>query len=185
MKSEKLIFLDRDGIINKSAGKHKYILDWNSFEFLPGFINTFRKICKLNYKLIIVTNQQCIGKGLINETELNAIHNNMVNTLSMNQIYIQNIYYCPHLVEEKCNCRKPNVGMLIKAKKELGLKIDYNYCFLIGDRFSDISAGIAFGCKTILLNSCMRKIPRRTQPDFIITEISQLLNIFIKLEQQK
>ena len=80
MKSEKLIFLDRDGIINKSAGEHKYILDWNSFEFLPGFINTFRKICELNYKLIIVTNQSGIGRGLFTEAEYYNFNNYILDS---------------------------------------------------------------------------------------------------------
>ena len=174
---DKLIFIDRDGIINKPAGEHKYILHWEDFEFLPGFITTFQKIYQLNYKLIIVTNQQCIGKGLMNESKLNEIHANMLDTLNKNQIYIQKIYHCPHLEKVKCKCRKPNPGMLIKAKKELNLIIDNNYCFLIGDNISDIDAGKAFGCKTILLNSYLRNIPEKSQPDFIIKEISQILDI--------
>jgi len=177
MKFDKLIFLDRDGIINKPAAIHQYILNWNSFEFLPGFITTFRKICQLNYKLVIITNQQCIGKGLMDESDLNKIHNKMINTLNKNQIFIQKIYHCPHLVEMKCKCRKPNPGMLIKAKKELNLKIDNNYCFLIGDSISDINAGLAFGCKTILFNSRLKVMKHILQPDYMITELSQLLKI--------
>ena len=181
MVFERLIFIDRDGIVNKKAEEHKYILHWEDFEFLPGFIPTFQKIYQLKYKLIIVTNQQCIGKGLISEPELDLIHRNMINKLNRNQIYIHKIYYCPHLSKMKCKCRKPNPGMLIQAKKELNYNIDYNHCFIIGDSISDIEVGKAFGCKTILLNHFLQDIPDKSQPDFIITEISQLLDIIKNL----
>jgi len=144
----KTVFLDRDGVINRLR-TNDYVKCWSEFEFLPNAIAAIRRLKQAGYQLIIVTNQSCISKGIIQSHELNQIHQKMSAEIQTRGGQIDAIYYCPHEDKDNCKCRKPKPGLLEEA---LG-----NYCvdsdnrFLVGDSFSDILAGQAIGCKTFLI----------------------------------
>ncbi len=143
----KAVFIDRDGVINKDL--HGYVVDPKDFEFLPGSIEALKKLQKIDYKLIIVTNQSGIGKGLYTKDDLIAVHNYMLSLLKREGIKLDAIYYCPHSPEENCNCRKPATGMLERAVKDFN--IDPTSSFMIGDKTSDIKAGKDMKCYTFLV----------------------------------
>jgi len=149
---KKVIFLDRDGIINKKAPEHQYITKWNEFVFLLDIFEVLIHLSKLNFKIIIISNQQGIGKGILTYKDLDNIHEKMVSVLNENDILIEKIYFCPHLVSDNCNCRKPKTGLIEKAIQELNYEIDFNNSFMIGDSESDIIAGKRIGLKTVLVN---------------------------------
>jgi len=145
MKKNKAVFLDRDGVINKKI-KGDYVKSWEEFEFLPGVKEAIRLLNQTQFKVIVVTNQACIGKGIIKEEQLQQIHQQMIQELKENGSYIDAIYYCPHRVEDNCNCRKPKPGMLEQAGKDF--KIDFKNSWLIGDEDKDLAAGKKVNCKT-------------------------------------
>lgn len=153
-QKQKVIFLDRDGTINKYVG---FLRDIHQFELLPNASKAIKKINDSGYLAIVVTNQPVIARGEVTREELNEIHNKMETLLGQDGAYLDGIYYCPHhphkgyegeIVELKidCDCRKPKPGMLIQASKDFN--IDLNQSWMIGDSDNDILAGVNAGCKT-------------------------------------
>jgi D-glycero-D-manno-heptose 1,7-bisphosphate phosphatase len=111
------LFLDRDGVINKKI-EGDYVRSWSQFEFIDGAIEGLKILRKIFGRIIVVTNQRGIGLGLMTENDLHKIHENMQKILQENGVFIDKIYYCPHdYQKENCDCRKPKVGLALKAKK--------------------------------------------------------------------
>ncbi|NQV18383.1 MAG: HAD family hydrolase [Armatimonadetes bacterium] len=172
---KKVIFLDRDGIINKKAPEHQYITKWNEFVFLLDIFEVLIHLSKLNFKIIIISNQQGIGKGILTYKDLDNIHEKMVSVLNENDILIEKIYFCPHLVSDNCNCRKPKTGLIEKAIQELNYEIDFNNSFMIGDSESDIIAGKRIGLKTVLVNKFLNK--KKSEANFIVDSLMEIIQI--------
>jgi histidinol-phosphate phosphatase family protein len=99
----------------------------------------------------VITNQQCVGKGLLNREALEALHQRMIDVLEGAGARIDRVYYCPHLANERCECRKPRPGLLYQAIQELGGTIDVAIRSFVGDTETDMIAGRAVGVQTILL----------------------------------
>ncbi len=172
---QKIIFLDRDGIINKKAPEHQYITKWDEFVFLPDIFEVLIHLSKLNYKFIIISNQQGIGKGILTYKDLDNIHEKMVSVLCEKDIFIEKIYCCPHLVSDNCNCRKPKIGLIEKAIQELNYEIDFNNSYMIGDSESDIIAGERIGLKTVLVNESLNK--KKSEANFIVDFLKEIIQI--------
>ncbi|MFH1802097.1 MAG: HAD family hydrolase [archaeon] len=150
LSKRKAVFLDRDGVINKKAPEGVYITNWRDFEFLPGVKESIGKLGARDYKIVIITNQRGISKGLMNLEDLEEIHGKMLNEILEAGGRIDKIYFCPHDAGE-CDCRKPLTGMLDKASKELN--IDLEESWVIGDSVCDIEMGRKRKCKTILIGN--------------------------------
>lgn len=144
------LFLDRDGVINQKL-EGRYVTNFNEFVFVKNSDLAIRKLHKIFKRILIVTNQQGIGKGIMTEDDLNLLHLQMQRTLNPDFDLIDKIYFCPCLEGDSCNCRKPKTGMLEEAKLDFPEIIIKN-SFLIGDSESDIEAGNKFGLKTIKVN---------------------------------
>ena len=155
--SQRAVFLDRDGTINKYVG---FLQDIDAFDLLPGVTEAIKRINSSGYLAIAVTNQPVIARGEVTAPELQEIHNKMETLLGTEGAYLDVIYYCPHhphkgyageIPELKidCDCRKPKPGMLIKATEDFN--IDLKQSWMIGDGENDIRAGLAAGCKTALI----------------------------------
>lgn len=154
---QKAVFLDRDGTINIYKG---FLRNIDDFELIEGVTEAIKKINNSGYLCIVVTNQPVIARGEITYEQLNEIHNKMETLLGLEGAYIDGIYYCPHhphkgysgeIAELKidCECRKPKPGMLLKAANDFN--IDLSKSFMVGDGENDIKAGIAAGCRSILI----------------------------------
>jgi len=145
----KTIFLDRDGVINKD--KH-YLYKIQDFEFIDGIFESCRHFQKLNYRIIITSNQSGIARGYYSEKDFLRLNQWMLNQFKTKGITILNTFYCPHLPDAKCSCRKPMPGMFNRADKIHG--IDFLNSWMIGDKETDIEAAIAAGInKTILIKT--------------------------------
>lgn len=144
------LFLDRDGVINQKL-EGRYVTNFNEFVFVKNSDLAIRKLHKIFKRILIVTNQQGIGKGIMTEDDLNLLHLQMQRKLNPDFDLIDKIYFCPCLEVDNCNCRKPKTGMLEEAKLDFPEIIIKN-SFLIGDSESDIEAGNKFGLKTIKVN---------------------------------
>lgn len=140
-----------------------YVTNWNEFKFKNGAIEGIQLLNKFGYKIIVVTNQRGIAKKIMTEYELNQIHQEMLNTITFLGGEIEAVYYCPHDKGE-CNCRKPEIGMFLRAEEAYG--IDKENSFMIGDALSDIEAGGKYGIRSYLLKPsenlefCVKKILR-------------------------
>ena len=145
------LFLDRDGVVNvKLDGR--YVQNSDEFEFMPGAENAIAKLSIIFKRILIVTNQQGIAKGIMSANDLNTLHQYMLQQLKVKGGVIEKIYYCPHLAAENCSCRKPNPGMIQQAIIDFPtIKIEESY--LIGDSDSDIIAGDKMGLNTIKVDN--------------------------------
>jgi D-glycero-D-manno-heptose 1,7-bisphosphate phosphatase len=143
----KAAFLDRDGVINRKAPtEDEYITRWEEMQILPGVVEAIALLCRANFRVIVVSNQRCVAKGLLTENELDAIHQQMCREISARGATIDGVYYCPHEEQPACSCRKPAPGMLFAAADEH--QVDLNCSWMIGDSEKDIQAGRSAGCRT-------------------------------------
>ena len=137
LKKYTTLFLDRDGVINHRIDG--YVQYLGEFNFIDGVLEVFPKLTDYFDRILIVTNQQGIGKGLMTDKDLLNLHDKMKVKIENFRGRIDKIYFCPHLEEEKCNCRKPQPGMLLQAKSDFP-EIDFERSILIGDSDTDILA---------------------------------------------
>ncbi|MGJ8582210.1 MAG: D-glycero-beta-D-manno-heptose 1,7-bisphosphate 7-phosphatase [Psychromonas sp.] len=149
-KSKPAVFLDRDGVINKDNG---YVSEIDDFEFLEGAIEACIELKKKGYLLVIITNQSGIARGLFTEEQFHTLTEWMDWSMADRGVDLDGIYYCPHHSEAgigelkvDCECRKPKPGMLNNAIADLNIDIENS--ILVGDKVSDIKAGMAAGVKT-------------------------------------
>ena len=145
------LFLDRDGVINvKLDGQ--YVKNPEDFEFMIGAKAAISKLSKIFNRILIVTNQQGIEKGIMSDNDLCVLHEYMLSELKKNGGVVDKIYYCPHLATENCNCRKPNPGMIQQALIDFpDIKVEDSY--LIGDSDTDIIAGSKMGLITVKVDN--------------------------------
>jgi histidinol-phosphate phosphatase family protein len=146
---QKVVFLDRDGVLNKN--KDDYVKHISELEIFPFISESIKKLQSVGFKIIVITNQSAINRGLITEKHLNEIHEKIQSFLIQHNAKIDYFYYCPHTPTENCSCRKPKSGLLLKAIDDFS--IDVNNSWFIGDRDSDIQAGQSVGCKTLKIQN--------------------------------
>jgi len=145
------LFLDRDGIVNNQL-EGGYIYKIDDFSFRDYFIEGLKILRPFFGRVVIVTNQQCIGKGICTSSDVDNIHSHIKKLLLENGIAIDQIYYCPHLASDNCNCRKPNTGMAEMAKHDFP-EIDFEKSIMVGDSLSDLFFGKRCGMKTAYIKS--------------------------------
>lgn len=150
------IFLDRDGVINERP-PGDYVKQWDDFKFLPGVIESFSIFHKIFKRIIVITNQQGIGKGLMTASHLNEIHEKMKSEVEKAGGHIDAVYYCPDLANKVANCRKPNTFMLQQALVEFP-DIQLEKSIMLGDTESDMEFGRNAGIKNIYINSNKQNI---------------------------
>jgi histidinol-phosphate phosphatase family protein len=145
MNEKNAIFLDRDGTLNKDSG---YVYKIKDFEILPGVIEGL-KMLQDDFIFIIITNQSGIGRGYYTVDDFHAFNNLLVKTLANEGIEIKKTYFCPHLKEVQCDCRKPNTKYIKQAVSEFN--IDIKKSWMIGDHPSDVNLGTNAGCSTVFM----------------------------------
>jgi D,D-heptose 1,7-bisphosphate phosphatase len=183
------VFLDRDGVINEEVG---FLHKKKDIKFYPQAIEALKILSGSAYKIIIITNQAGIGRGLYTEEEYGKFEKEYIDELAKfaKEIRIDKIYHCPHHPAEgvggykvDCECRKPKPGMLFQAQKDFNLNLGESY--IIGDKRSDIEAGRAAGCKTILVNTGYggrggeKADFMEVKSDFITTDIKSALSVIL------
>ena len=150
-KINKLIILDRDGVINRDS--LEYIKSPDEFIFLPGSIQAIVRLNKAGYTVAVATNQSGISRGYYDETILTAIHDKMRMHIEAAGGFLALIRHCPHSPDDCCACRKPQPGLLRMISKQLGHPLED--AIMVGDRISDILAAKAAGLRPMLVRSSM------------------------------
>jgi D-glycero-D-manno-heptose 1,7-bisphosphate phosphatase len=147
------VFLDRDGTINEQMG---YINHIDRFHLLPGAAEAIHLLNLAQIPVAVVTNQSGLARGYFPESLLIEVHRRMVAELARADAHVDGIYICPHHPEAReerfrvdCDCRKPKIGLFVRAARELGLDLARSY--VVGDRWSDLKAAAACGAKGILV----------------------------------
>ena len=186
--SNKAIFLDRDDTLIEDPG---YINNPDQVKLLDGVAEALVELRAIGYKLIVVSNQSAVARGIVSEKVLGEIHDRLRQLLAEKGAYLDKIYYCPYHPDgvitkyrRESDLRKPNPGMLLTAADEMDLDLGQSWC--IGDSGHDVEAGLRAGCKTILITSHQKPTyggPGEPSPDHKAVNIKEAVNI-IKQHQR-
>ena len=168
----KFVILDRDGTIIEDTG---YVHKIKDLKFLPGAVSGLKKLQKLGYKFIIISNQAGIARGLYSLKDAETLNRELTARLARSGVKIKKIYICPHHPEftEKCLCRKPEPGLAKLAAKEFGINLEKS--IFIGDKDSDIQFGKNCKGTTILIKN--NKYPNSIPPDFTVADLEEASEI--------
>jgi histidinol-phosphate phosphatase family protein len=139
------VFLDRDGVLTRE--RSDYVKNVDELEILPGIYDPLREIRRRGFRIVLVTNQSVVGRGLTTDEGLARIHEKLGQDLERHGCRLDAIYYCPHIPENHCDCRKPEPGLILRAARELG--IDRGKSWMIGDKEIDLEAAKRAGCRGI------------------------------------
>ncbi len=182
---DKAIFLDRDDTLIEDPG---YISRPEQVNLLTGVPRALIELKALGYKLVVITNQSAVARGIVTEKVLGEIHKRLEQLLAKKNAFLDRIYYCPYHPDgavkkyrQESELRKPNPGMLLKAAKEMDLDLDQSWC--VGNSSTDIGAGLRAGCKTILIDLPSRRQqlkPNDPRPDYKAINIKEVVNIIKK-----
>lgn len=176
MRKKPAIFLDRDGVLTEEKS---YICSLKELSIFPYVKECIRQIKEKGYYAIVISNQSGVARGFFTEETLQEM-----NAYLIEEINVDAIYYCPHHMagkvekyRKKCNCRKPEIGMLEKAQEDFQINMKKSY--LVGDRASDILAGKKAGIKTILLESGYgtKGLEQDVTPDYIFDDLRDIIAI--------
>lgn len=138
------VFLDRDGTVIEDVG---YPRDPDAVRFLPGAIDALQALRDAGFRLVVISNQSGIGRGIITPDEARAVHERFAGALSDAGVELAGSRYCPHSPDDRCGCRKPEPAMILEVAAELN--IDLSRSYMVGDKESDVEAGRRAGTRTI------------------------------------
>jgi D-glycero-D-manno-heptose 1,7-bisphosphate phosphatase len=141
------VFLDRDGVIIENQSE--YVKSWQEVHFLPGALRVLRRLNETGHRIVMVTNQSAVGRGIISMSQAMEINQSVIEKIESHGGRIDTSYMCPHHPDEGCGCRKPAPGMLRRAAEDLGLDLSRSY--LVGDAVSDILAARAVSVHGVLV----------------------------------
>ncbi len=152
----KVVFLDRDGVVNRYPGDKQYVTSLKKFRFLPGVKKAIALLHRSGFKIFIASNQAGVGRGIYSQKTLDSITAKMLSGIEAAGGKITRVYYCTHRKDAGCGCRKPKPGMLKRAAKEF--KFNLKHAYFVGDTIRDIQTAKNAGCKPILVLSGKEKI---------------------------
>ena len=175
--ARKFILLDRDGVINKAV-RGGYVTSIAMLHLIPGAARAIATLNRHGYQVLVVSNQQCVGKGLLRAEELEKISaalRDMIRRESGG--VIADYFYCPHLAAVNCTCRKPRPGLILEAQRRYGIRLSETY--FIGDSYSDIETARRAGCRPVFVLSGLDaaryhvKEAFPSEPEFIAADLAE------------
>jgi D-glycero-D-manno-heptose 1,7-bisphosphate phosphatase len=174
----KAVFLDRDGVIIRKPSEGQYVTRWEEMNVLPGVVEAIGLLNRSKFRVVVVSNQRCVAKGLITARDLDSMHRRMCKQLATAGATIDGVYYCPHEKWPACSCRKPAPGMLLEAARKYQLNLAASW--MIGDSEVDIEAGRNAGCKTArLLESDLVD----DKADVVASSLREVIDQILRLEK--
>jgi D-glycero-D-manno-heptose 1,7-bisphosphate phosphatase len=169
------VFLDRDGTLIDDVGFPRRP---ELVRLKRGAAAALRCLAAANMRLVVVSTQSGIGRGLITADEAQAVHETFIVLMADEGVVLDGAKYCPHSPEVGCACRKPSPGMIIEAAQDL--KLDLGRSFMVGDKMSDIEAGERAGCRTVLLGSAVAGRRSIHAPDFVASGWSTAIRCILE-----
>lgn len=166
--SGQVVILDRDGTI---VIDRNYLGDPAGLEFLSGAVSGLRKLHALGCRLVVITNQSGIGRGLLTQEQVQRVNEGLSRMMQTIGAPLTATYYCPHAPDAGCDCRKPAVGLLLQAANELG--VEPAQAIVIGDKASDIQLGQRVGAFTVLVVGDHFESAQTSKPDAIVKNLSE------------
>ena len=173
--ADQWVFLDRDGVINEYL-PGDYVRSPDQLRFIPGSLAEIARLTNAGYRVAVISNQQGIGKGLFTLADLDEVTEHVRRDVEECGGRIDAFYYCPHLEDEGCDCRKPKPGLLLRAAEEMSVNLSETY--MVGDFVTDILAGQAAGCKTILI-AAEAPSDEIVRPTHVVGSLSEAVNIIL------
>lgn len=168
------VFLDRDGVINRNAVRDDRPVaptTLDAFEFLPGVEDAVAALRVAGFRIVVATNQPDVGKGVVDKTVVEAMHDRLRSRLAVDAIKV-----CYHVDDDGCDCRKPKPGMLLEAAREW--RLDLGRSYMVGDRWRDVEAGRNAGCRTIFIDHHYAE-RRPAAPDFTVASLAEAASLIL------
>lgn len=172
------VFLDRDGVIIENVDT--YVRSWSDVQILPGSLDALARLKSSPYKVVMVTNQSAVGRGIIQPSVAEEINKRLVRLIEDAGGRIDGVFMCPHAPQDECSCRKPKPGLLLQAASHLS--IDLASSILVGDALTDIQAGQSAGIKTNILvrtgrgkNQSELPAARELDPFFVFDSLDDVI----------
>jgi histidinol-phosphate phosphatase family protein len=173
------VFVDRDGVLNRSRPDH--VKSWDEFEFMPGALEGLAELRRMDVRVVVITNQSVVGRGLLTLGELHVLHQRMMAAVAGAGGEIENVYACPHLPDEGCRCRKPGTELFSRASSDLGVNLDESV--MIGDSWSDVVAARNAGCRAILVDHTQSS-EREADPP-VVASFAQAVDLLASWRQER
>ncbi len=177
----KVVFFDRDGVINVDLWK--YVETWKEFRFEKGALEALKTLTDKGFDIFIISNQAGVGDGVFSEAAMWQVHEKMVAAMAKRDIKIRGARYCTHAKNARCDCRKPKTQLLDKAVANL--TFDREKTYFVGDKLSDLETGKNFGVRTILVRTgygqeTEKKLTKKLKPDHIVNNLKEALPFILK-----
>jgi histidinol-phosphate phosphatase family protein len=167
-----LILLDRDGTLIEEGD---YLKDPEQVKLLPGVVTGLRRLKRAGYTLAVVTNQSGVGRGYITMAQMRRVNARFLALLQQHRAPVDALYWCPHAPEKRCACRKPKLGMVRRAARQLG--VPWRGSFSVGDRLSDVLLGQRTGGHGVLVltgyGAQWAERHDRARPDFKAADFAE------------
>jgi D-glycero-D-manno-heptose 1,7-bisphosphate phosphatase len=183
----KVVFLDRDGVINKYPGHKEYVTRVKDFHLLPKALSAIKRLKEAHYKVFIISNQACVGRGIISQKKLDQITSKLIGLAGRKGIKFDGIFYCTHHPDENCLCRKPGISNIKKALASIGKTLkEAKDTFFIGDTDKDIVTGYNAGIKTILVETGRDRFKQirwgKNKPHYVAADLEAAVDIVLNYE---
>jgi D-glycero-D-manno-heptose 1,7-bisphosphate phosphatase len=178
----RLVFLDRDGVINRFPGIGNYVTKPSQFKLLPRALKGLKLLTEAGYELHVISNQGCVARKMITKEGLMRMTRKMCRDIEKAGGRLHKVHYCLHRMDDDCACKKPKTLLLERAVK--GKKINKREVYFIGDSDVDVQAGPDFGCNTLLVLSGrtkkagIAKLPVR--PDVVKKDLYEAARWIVK-----
>ena len=175
------VFLDRDGTINQDTG---YIDSPERLFIIDGAASAIKRLNSKGFRVVVITNQSGVGRGYFTKEAADSVNKKLEEVLKREGAHLDGIYYCPHHPDDNCECRKPRIGLLEKARNDLA--IDFKKSYVIGDKGSDIEIAQSIGGKGILVLTGSGKDEKQKldhEPSYIATDLKDAVEWIIKDRQ--
>ncbi len=179
-----VVFFDRDGVLNQYPGDGDYVKRVKDLYILPNVFESILRLQKADFKVFIISNQACVGRGIISQKKLDQITNKLLKSAKQKGVKFDGVFYCIHHPDEKCFCRKPEIGNIKKALASRGTSLaKVKTAFFIGDTDKDIKAGYNAGIQTILIETgrdCFKDIQwGKQKPHYVVSNLQAAVDIIL------